>query len=56
MSANNKKLFKRAGAPPEHDFWYMYLRDPSTGKLIRKSTYTFDEKEALEIWQREREA
>ncbi len=55
MSANNKKLFKRAGAAPEHDFWYMYLRDPSTGKLIRKSTYTFDEKEALEIWQREKE-
>lgn len=55
MSANNKKLYKRAGASPERDFWYMYLRDPSTGKLIRKSTYTFDEKEALEIWQREKE-
>ncbi len=55
MSANNKKLYKRAGASPERDFWYMYLRDPSTGKLIRKSTFTFDEEEALKIWQLEQE-
>ncbi len=55
MAAESKKLYKRAGASPERDYWYMYLKDPSTGKLIRKSTYTKDEKEALEIWKREKE-
>ena len=46
---NPKKIYKRSGS----DIYYLNLRNPVTGEVIRKSSKTSDYEEALQIWNRE---
>ena len=53
MENQQKKIFKRSD--DKNGAWYLYLKDPVTGKFIRKTSRTADKEEALRIWEREQE-
>lgn len=54
MENQRRKVFRRSD--DKNGTWYLYLKDPLTGKFIRKTSKTADKEEALRIWELEQDA